>query len=79
MADSVSVTVLRKDGTIEEEKSLSTSAPQLPPTETEPSVTYEYFFSDWPGSEDALDLCQKYITEIEAIVFDGVANGFLTS
>ena len=78
VADSFSVTIHREDGTIEEERSLSSSPPPPPPTETESSVTYEYFFSDWSGSEDILHLCQRYITEVEAIVFDGMADGFLT-
>ena len=83
VGDSSSVTIDRADGTIEEEKSSSSLPPPPPspppPTETgSSSVSYEYFFSDWPGSEDVLQLCQTYITEVEAIVSDGVANGFLT-
>lgn len=79
VADSLSFTFHRKDGTIEEESSLSSSLPLPPSTETESSVTYEYFFSDWPGGEDVLNLCGKYIIELEAIILNGVANGLLTS
>jgi hypothetical protein len=78
VTDSISVTIYRKDGTIEEERSLSSSPPSSPPEEIETSVTCEYFFHDWSGSEDVLQLCQMYITEGEAIISDGVANGFLT-
>jgi len=79
IADSVSVTICRKDGSIEEEQPLSPPAQTDPSAGTEPAVTYEYFFSDWPDDEDVLHLSQKYITEIEAIILDGVAKGFLTS
>ena len=77
-SDSLSVTIRRKDGTIEEERSLGSSPPPPPPKESEPSVTYEYCFPDWSGSEDVIALSQSYITDVEAIVSDGVANGLLT-
>ncbi len=79
VSDSVSVTIYRKDGTIEEEKSLSSPPPRSKTPETKTEVTYEYFFSDWTGSEDVVKLSQMYINELEAIIIDGVANGFLTS
>ena len=78
LSDSVTVTVHRKDGTIEKEHSIGSSPPPPPPEDTE-SVTYEYFFQDWSGSEDVIILCQSYIADLEAIVLDGVASGFLTS
>lgn len=82
LGESVCVTIRRRDGTIEEERPLSSSPTMSMPAETE-SIgtinTHEYFFSDWSGSENVLHLCQKYITEIEATVLDGMVNGFLTS
>ena len=76
VSDSVFVTVRHKDGTIEEDSSpLSSTMPIL---SVEESVSYEYFFSDWPGGEDVVKLCQMYIDEVVAIASDGVANDFLT-
>ena len=75
---SVSVTILRKDGSIEEEKLIEPSPPPPRLEETESSVTYEYFFPDWSGDEDVITLCQSYINDVQVIISNGVASGFLT-
>ena len=80
LSESLSVSIQRADGTVEEERILGSSPPSpVQPTETESTVTYQYFFTDWTGTEDVLDLCQTYITDVQSIVTDGVANGFVTS
>jgi len=79
VSDSLSVTIYRKDGTIEEDRSLSSPPPRSKAPETKTEMSYEYFFSDWTGSENVVELTRMYINEIEAIIRDGVANGFLTS
>ena len=79
LSDSCSVTIQRKDGTIEPPE--STSPPSVTPKEpsrTESGVEFEYFFPDWPGKEDVLTLCAMYLAEVGSIVSDGVAKGFLS-
>ena len=76
-AESVSITIFRADGTIETGESVSLS-PSSSPNAPEVSVTYDYFFQDWPGNEDVIALCKMYLKAVESIVADGVARGFLT-
>ena len=46
--------------------------------ESEVSATFGYYFEDWPGTEDVITLCKMYLTEVEAIVTDGLLKSFLT-
>ncbi len=78
ISDSFSATIHRKDSTTETVVS-QPSPPPPPPKEVKSSVEYEYFFQDWSGSEDAITLCEQYVNEVQAIVADGLATGFLTS
>jgi len=41
------------------------------------TVTVTYVFNDWVGSEDVLSLCGKYVQDIDDIINDGVAKGFI--
>lgn len=55
--------------------------PQLPPLparDEPPSTSHTYQFKDWPGPEDVITLCRRYLTEIMRIVAEGRARGFLT-
>ena len=77
LSDSVSATIVRNDGTIEEIPATPpTSSPT--PAKSESTVTYEYFFKDWNGSDDVISLSGRYVAQLESIVADGVAKGFLT-
>lgn len=79
LSDSFTATIVRRDGTTEEVSSQNPSPPPHPaPPRTEAAVTYQYFFKDWPGSEDVINLSATYITQLESIISDGVAKGFLT-
>jgi len=51
--------------------------PEKPGTSVEMKVRYK--FSDWPGDEDVLTLCDNYIQELKKIVQDGVSKGFILS
>jgi hypothetical protein len=42
-----------------------------------PETSYKYFFQDWRGSEDVIELCQKYLVETKEFFKDGVDKGFL--
>jgi len=79
---SLSYIVFDKDGKIKQQ-----SSPDCPqeksiekPKESENSSRHEvrYKFGNWTGNEDILTLCQRYIQEIDVVIKDGVAKGFLT-
>jgi hypothetical protein len=42
-------------------------------------VTDKYKFDDWKGSEGVLELCDKYLHKLRALVSDGQGKGMLTS
>lgn len=77
-SDSVHVTVTRADGTVEEDPppQPSLSVPMPRSGEVESSVTF--FFPDWPGPEDVMEICITYINAIEQIVKAGRALGHIT-
>jgi len=77
LSESVSVTITRADGSTEAAELVETPAPPVS-IESDVSATFEYFFDDWPGSEDVITLCKRYLNEVEAIVADGVTKKFLT-
>jgi hypothetical protein len=69
-------TIERADA-CQEDKTIA-SSPEAEPQETTAAVKYVYFFDDWAGSEDLLTLSSAYLTDIEGIVADGIANHLLT-
>ncbi len=58
--------------------SISPHSPERDVAKEQLSIEFKYFFSDWPGSEDALDLCSKYLEELEEMVKDGIKRGLLS-
>jgi hypothetical protein len=38
----------------------------------------DYKFDDWNGNEEVLELCQKYLQELERLIDDGVSKGFIS-
>lgn len=78
---SSSVTVIHRDasGNIKYQ-----SPPEAPTSKNKPvpkqapEIKERYLFSDWAGSEDIMELCKKYIDELEAFVKDGMAQKILT-
>jgi len=76
LSDSFSCMIEYADGR-QEDRTIA-SSPEVAPPEATAAVEYTYFFRDWPGREDLLTLCSSYLSDIERIVADGVANGFLT-
>jgi hypothetical protein len=56
--------------------------PQLPPRQRNmaepPTTTYRYQFKEWPGPEDVLELCRRYLDEVKRIIADGRAQNILT-
>jgi hypothetical protein len=39
---------------------------------------YRYTSSRWAGPEDLLEVCRMYLSELEALVKDGVSKGYIT-
>lgn len=77
LSDSVSVTVHRKEGVTDMAVS-KPDLPQPPPREVPSSLKFKYVFEDWPGTEDVIALCETYVNDIQEIVSDGQAKGYLT-
>ncbi len=77
ISDSVSITIMDKDGNIV--KHFSSDEPQPKPKKPEipPTLEITYKFDDWAGSEDVLTLCQMYVQELEDIIKDGVRQRFI--
>jgi len=81
VSDSISIVHKNKDG-----KTISEYSSEKPKPETkkqekqETSIVQEvkYKFSDWPGDEDVITLCERYIQELEKVVQNGVSKGFIT-
>lgn len=47
-------------------------------TESSTSIKTLLVFRGWTGREDAIELCEKYLAELEQIILDGKKRGFLT-
>jgi len=55
--------------------------PQLPPlpaTMEPPSTSHTYQFKEWPGPDDVIAICTRYLAEVRRIVDEGRARGFLS-
>ncbi len=77
ISDSISITILDKDGNIKEQDSPEPK-PMPKKPKTPPVTEVKYKFKDWGGSEDVLELCQSYVQELENAIEDGVNKGFIT-
>jgi hypothetical protein len=77
MTDSISYTRRDQFGNVISQGSSKPRTPTPKPQPASATVTYTYTFADWTGDEDAITLCQKYLSEIEDIVNDGTKKGFL--
>jgi hypothetical protein len=51
----------------------------LPAPERLPTSRTVYTFYDWKGVGEVIELSERYLAELEAIVADGQSRGFLTS
>lgn len=66
VTDSVSVTIIRADGTVEQRNSMPPSPPPAP-TKTESTVKWRWFFDEVPDT-DVITVCKEYISKLESIV-----------
>lgn len=75
IAASLSVTVRRADGSVEE---LGGTEPTTRPNPI-PSPgkhTVQYFFKGWEP-QDVIELCRMYVDELAAVIADGLALGYI--
>lgn len=71
----VLIATVHADGTMETQELSSRPSSD----HVEAALRREYFFQEWSGSEDVIELCEIYLAATEMIVADGVAKGFLTA
>lgn len=76
ISESISVKLTDRDERVIGESTIS--SPALSPIESlAPCVSYSYTFPDWPGTDDALALCSRYLAAVETAVVDGITKGLL--
>lgn len=77
ISESLKIEIQREDGSIEiREHNEPNSTPESKPDDS--TIMIKYTFSDWSGTEDVIELCEKYINALEAFINNGQADGFLT-
>lgn len=76
ISDSINIEVQRKDGL--EKIDLKGPTPQPVVKHDDSTVSFKYIFSDWGGVEDVIELCGKYIKELEKFIKNGQSKGFIT-
>jgi hypothetical protein len=64
-------------------RTLVSDGSQKPKSESAEPTTYarpeyKYTSSRWEGPEDLLEVCAKYLRELDALVKDGVSKGYIT-
>lgn len=76
MSLSGSATVTDKDGNIISKTEFGNPNPSENSNKTTTDVVYK--FDDWNGSEDVIQLCENYLSEIESFITEGISNDFIT-
>lgn len=79
ISGSLSIRHLDANGNVLYQSPPETPKPEPKTPDTQPAVTTQYKFADWPGSEDVMTLCQMYLDELQRVVEDGVRKGYLTN
>ena len=76
ISDFLAVTIKDQNGNIIGRSESAPNPPQNP--QVIPAITgYEYFFHDWNGKEDVIELCRKYLEELKLFLADGRSKGFM--
>lgn len=76
ISDSINIQVQKVGSLIK--KKLKKSTPQPIPKSTDMTISVKYKFPDWQGTEDVIELCRKYIKELEKFIKDGLSKRFIT-
>jgi hypothetical protein len=66
VTDSVSVLIIRADGTVERRNSMPPSPP-TPPSKTEAMVEWRWYFNEIPDM-DVITVCKEHTSKLESIV-----------
>jgi len=78
ISESVHIELRDKDGNLKEVRAIQEKSPQVMGNEPSVRVETRYGFKDWSGSEDVIELCEKYIRTLEDVVQDGLKRRFIT-
>jgi hypothetical protein len=78
LSSSLSVKLKDEKGNVIDQRYIKEAKPPHEPPTASTSVEVRYRFSDWSGSEDVIELSQKYLDELEDVVDDGVKRGFIS-
>jgi len=78
VSEALAIRIMDAEGHVVGESSTQGPAPPPPAPEIPPVISTKYTFPDWVGNEDVPALSKLYLQELEAIVNNGIAKGFLT-
>jgi hypothetical protein len=77
ISEAISVEITDNKGNVKN-KYFSESQPQNSALKDKPVIKIVYGFNDWPGEENVLILCKKYLDELNQVVREGKARGFIS-
>jgi hypothetical protein len=77
-SDALFVKVFDRDGNLVSQQSII-DPPRPPKPERAASAAISWYFDDWPGNEDIVDLCKRYLTEVEALLRAGEQQGYFSA
>ena len=75
ISDSINIRINPTEKSIDENS--SGSSEPTSPSDISPIIAYKFTFPDWNGDEDVLQLCDKYLKELQRVITDGQDKGFL--
>ena len=77
ISESVHIEVTKEDGTKEVRESTD-KPPKKAGKHLKTTYKESYFFTDWSGHENVIELCDKYVDELEKFIKDGCIKGILS-
>jgi hypothetical protein len=78
VSDSLEDEARDKDGKVIAQGSSEKLSQKLVKARTSIKQEVKYKFHGWPGNDDIMTLCERYIQELEKVVKDGVSKGYIT-
>lgn len=77
ISESLRIEIQRADGSVEvREHKEPTPAPETKSDDS--AITIKYTFADWSGTEDVIELSEKYVNALQGFINDGQVKGFLS-
>jgi hypothetical protein len=77
VSESLRIEIRREDGSVEVREHKDDPTP-IKPHSDESTIEIKYYFDDWSGQEDVINLSESYLVALEGFVTDGQTKGFLT-